>query len=223
LPVNQLPVDQLPVDQLPVDQLPINQLHSLARGVSVGAMSFFGELPEPEPEPSRVHHPWEPPQAEFPGIARIDLVDLVRTDQIAVAIAGISAYPSGFELFAIARLRADGGPGNPGPGAPADMARRSFRFGMQLSDGRKVIGEHGKRRPDPDSEPTGPILWQYLGGRGPHTHFSRWWAWPLPPPGPLEFVVEWPAAGIAETRAGLDAQLILDAARRSIRLWPDES
>ncbi len=27
--------------------------------------------------------------------------------------------------------------------------------------------------------------------------------------------------GIAESRAGFDAQLILDAARRSIRLWPE--
>jgi hypothetical protein len=27
--------------------------------------------------------------------------------------------------------------------------------------------------------------------------------------------------GIAETRIGIDAQLILDAAQRSIRLWPE--
>ena len=45
--------------------------------------------------------------------------------------------------------------------------------------------------------------------------------WPLPPAGPLEFVCEWPAFGIAESRAGIDAQLILDAARRSVRLWPE--
>ncbi len=28
--------------------------------------------------------------------------------------------------------------------------------------------------------------------------------------------------GITETRAGLDAELILDAAQRSIRLWPED-
>jgi hypothetical protein len=39
--------------------------------------------------------------------------------------------------------------------------------------------------------------------------------------GPLEFVCEWPALGIAESRAGIEAQLILDAAQRSIRLWPE--
>jgi hypothetical protein len=61
-----------------------------------------------------------------------------------------------------------------------------------------------------------------MGGGAPHTHFSRWWAWPLPPKGSLEFVFESPAFGIPETRADLDAQLILDAADRSIRLWPEE-
>jgi hypothetical protein len=37
----------------------------------------------------------------------------------------------------------------------------------------------------------------------------------------LEFVCEWPTFGIAESRAGIDTQLVLDAARRSIRLWPE--
>jgi hypothetical protein len=31
----------------------------------------------------------------------------------------------------------------------------------------------------------------------------------------------WPTFGIAESRAGIDAQLILDAAGRSFRLWPE--
>ena len=50
-------------------------------------------------------------------------------------------------------------------------------------------------------------------GGGPHSFVSRWWAWPLPPTGPLEFLCEWPAFGITESRAGINAQIILDAAR----------
>jgi len=38
----------------------------------------------------------------------------------------------------------------------------------------------------------------------------------------VTFVCEWAAAGIPETRASLDAQLIVDAARRSVRLWPED-
>jgi len=37
----------------------------------------------------------------------------------------------------------------------------------------------------------------------------------------LTFVCEWPAYGIPETRAAIDGQLILDAARHSIQIWPD--
>jgi hypothetical protein len=39
--------------------------------------------------------------------------------------------------------------------------------------------------------------------------------------GPLEFVCEWPTFGRGETRIGIDAKLILDAAGRSTRLWPE--
>jgi hypothetical protein len=106
------------------------------------------------------------------------------------------------------------------PAAEPEPPRRSFRFGLQLADGSKVIGLHGGR-PAIDSEPPGPILWPFLRGGGPRSQFSRWWAWPLPPAGPLEFVCEWPAFGIAETRASIDAQVILAAAGRSVRLWPE--
>jgi hypothetical protein len=40
--------------------------------------------------------------------------------------------------------------------------------------------------------------------------------------GPPEFICQWPVYGIGEIRVGLDAQLILDAARRSIQLWPED-
>jgi hypothetical protein len=65
-------------------------------------------------------------------------------------------------------------------------------------------------------------LRQFLGGGTPRSHFSRWWSWPLPPAGPLEFVCEWSALGIPETWAGIQAQPILDAAARSVQLWTVE-
>ena len=54
-----------------------------------------------------------------------------------------------------------------------------------------------------------------------HADTTSWWTWPLPPAGPLELVCEWPAFGIAESRAVIDAQIILGAAARSIQLWPE--
>ncbi len=49
-----------------------------------------------------------------------------------------------------------------------------------------------------------------------------YWVYPLPPPGPLAFVREWPALGLFETLVEIDAQPILDAAARSVQIWPDD-
>jgi hypothetical protein len=193
--------------------------------VTMAYMSFFDDAPAAEPEPPRVHHPWDPPEAEFPAAVLSGALMLGRTERAAVAITGIAAYSAGFEVFVTARFRSAGGasgPGDRGPGGPEPRAdRRSCRLGLQFADGTKVIGQHGGPR-SADAEPAGPILRTFLGGGGLRSSFWRWWAWPLPPAGPMEFVCEWPALGIPESRAGLDAQLILDAAARSILLWPEE-
>jgi hypothetical protein len=138
-----------------------------------------------------------------------------------VAVTGLSAFSAGIEIFVTARIRPSASrPEQHLPGGPRDLAasRRSFRFGLQFSEGGKAAGGPGSRRPVHDSEPAGPVLYSFAVGGGPHSFISRWWMWPLPPAGPLEFVCEWPAFGIAESRTGIDAQLILDAAAsRSIK------
>jgi len=89
---------------------------------------------------------------------------------------------------------------------------------MQLSDGSTVTSG----RLAPDSEPTRPILLPRGGGGTLHYRHSRWWAWPLPPGGPVEFFCQSPMPGISDhPRVRIDAQLILDAAQQSIRLWPE--
>jgi hypothetical protein len=186
-------------------------------------VGFFDELPAVAPTPPRRHRPWEPPEAELPGIVQTDTLLLARTDQVAVALTGLSAYSTGSEIFLTARIRPSADhPEQHTPGGPRDLAasRRSFRFGLQFSDGSKAAGSPGSR-PDHDAEPTGPILYPFAGGGGPHSFVSRWWTWPLPPAGPLEFVCEWPAFDIAESRVAIDAQVILAAARLSVRLWPE--
>ncbi len=189
-------------------------------------MGFFDDLPaHPGARylPRRWPHPWGPPEAEFPGIALINTLQFERSGQAAVAITGISAYTAGFEIFVTHLIR----PGALGPAgdrmpdpSPVGVpeALRSFHLGLQLSDGSKVISGRLYFGPLPGSEPARPIL-RPIGG---DTQFSRWWAWPRPPGGPLEFVCEWPRFGITETRAGIDAQLILDAAQRSVQLWPED-
>lgn len=182
-------------------------------------MGFFDDLPAPVPEPLwRHHHPWDPPEAEFPSIVSVDTTVLGRTDQVAVAITGLSAARAGFEIQLTAHFRPDtGDEAGPGP----KEARSSLRFGLQLAGGAKVFGRHGGRHRDHDAEPEAPMLQAFAGGGTPLSFLSRWWAWPLPPKGSLDFVAEWPAYGLPESRVTLDAGLILDAAQHSIQLWPE--
>lgn len=73
----------------------------------------------------------------------------------------------------------------------------------------------------PADEPPGPLLLPHRGGGG---HDQRWdtgyWVWPLPPPGPVTFICQWPAYRIAETRGEIDARLIVDAAGEAREIWP---
>jgi len=45
---------------------------------------------------------------------------------------------------------------------------------------------------------------------------------PLPPESTVLFVCEWPEYGIAESRVTVEGKLVLDAAARAKRLWPDD-
>ena len=182
-------------------------------------MGFFDEAPAPVPEPLWRHHqPWDPPEAEFPSIVSMDTMILGRGDRAAVAITGMTAVRTGFEIQLTAHFRPDASDeAGPGP----KEARHSLRFGLQLADGSKVFGRHPRRPRGPDTEPEGPLLQAFALGGTPLSFLSRWWAWPLPPKGALDFVTEWPAYGLPESRISLDAGMILDAAQHSIQLWPE--
>jgi hypothetical protein len=183
---------------------------------------FFRKSPARGPAPRRVHHPWNPPEAEFPGIVAMDTLHFDRSEQAAVAIIGIAAYAGGFEFFLARRIR----PGTLGldEDPTPEMRRRrlgepeEFPISVQFSDGRQAVSG----RPRGDSEPTGPILQSRGGGGTSHSQLFQWWVWPLPPAGPLEFICQWPVYGIGETRVGIDGQVILDAARLSVQLWPED-
>jgi hypothetical protein len=70
--------------------------------------------------------------------------------------------------------------------------------------------------PPGDQAPSCRIL-DFGGGTGSlHRSDSRWWTWPLPPPGRLDFICQ---LGPVERRVSIEAQLILDAAQRSMRVW----
>ena len=181
-------------------------------------MRSFRRRP-PVPKLARIlPRPWDPPETEFPAAVPISTLQFGRSGQTAIAITGVWAYSNGFEFFVTRIIRPDA-PGfdeDPVPGAPRGTLaeRQSFRISLQLADGSTVVSG----RSDGDAEPTGPILRSSGGGGSSHRVVLRWWAWPLPPSGPLAFICQ---LGTGETRVSMDAQLILDASRHSVRVWPE--
>ena len=94
-----------------------------------------------------------------------------------------------------------------------------LRFGVEFADGAKATNLPGP--PGPPGEPAGPLLLQRGGGGGGSRWDQTYWVWPLPPPGPLAFVCEWPAEEISLTRAEIDAELVLGAAAKAEILWDE--
>jgi hypothetical protein len=197
-------------------------------------VSEFFESPPPTPKQEVYRQPpwFGAPRGTIPGIVAVELV-LARTDRFAVCISRLGAYPTGFE-FDLLALAAPGGadgdeldPMQFGHGrhrARVDqrLAPDEFlRLGVQFADGGKATNLPGARQYGP-GQPDGPVLHGGGGGGGDNHWHQIEWVWPLPPPGPLAFVCEWPAAGIPVTRKEIDAQLILEAADRAKVIFSDQ-
>ncbi|WP_433074508.1 hypothetical protein ACQP1P_27495 [Dactylosporangium sp. CA-052675] len=184
-------------------------------------MGFFDQRPEPAPVREADPVPWARPETVLPGIAA-DTVILARTDDAVLALSELRAYPNGFQLVFTAVVRQP--PGRPGFGSngflrryePGPVPDTFLRFGMRFADGTVLTnldadpGNPGEVRPRLMPE----------GGHGGRRRYEQsYWVSPLPPPGRLDVVVEWPAQGIPETTVELGAAVVLDAARRAQTLF----
>ncbi|MBX6752329.1 MAG: hypothetical protein IRY85_22155 [Micromonosporaceae bacterium] len=168
---------------------------------------------------------WSRPTSVLPGVAPLELV-LARTDDIAVAIPVLLGYPNGFEFHLAIRLRSAGEEhqlppllhGMPGPGgrlATGDMLRLAVVYG----DGRAATNL-GLRHRMPEAD-GGLHLFPEGGGGGGGSYDMRYWVHPLPPPGSVTLIGEWPRFGVPETRVEVPAQTVLDASARAVSLWPE--
>jgi len=159
---------------------------------------------------------------------------LARTDRIAVALVGATAFSTGATLaLAVRSRRSDaqdffGDPFEMPFGHPLRRAQHGgeldpdvLRFGVQFSDGGKATTSGGSSsRVGDDQEPSGPLLFERGGGGSPADYTSEFWLWPLPPPGPVTFAVEWPAREIELSKQQVDASVFIDASEQSEALWP---
>ncbi|MEE3067455.1 MAG: hypothetical protein VYA67_26555 [Actinomycetota bacterium] len=190
-------------------------------------MSFFDSMPPPPPPgPVRAHRPaWMQPDAVIPESVPGELL-VIRTEEVAVSIGGVCAYPNGFEFTAHVRMRGRGGNVLGGIDPFGRFGRRGeptsgdvLRLGLLYADGRRgaTTGGHGL-----SEDPERLVLLPGGGGGSDRRWDCRFWVYPLPPAGPVTFVAAWPECGVAETRAELDGAAIGAAAARAVILWPEE-
>lgn len=183
-------------------------------------MSSFFDPVEAEPEPKRHREPeWMGPRSNVLGAPVAVSLLLGRTDDVAVSLGPVAAYPNGFEIRVQIRLRS-GDHVHPMEIHPHRGGGEGFRFGVQFADGRKTTNRFPSRTPE-----EGPPQPPRLGMRGGHGGMGSWdwnfWVWGLPPAGPVTFACVWPAQGLPESVAELDAAPILEAAAQAVELWPD--
>jgi hypothetical protein len=184
---------------------------------------FFDPPPPLQPEPPTPE--WDgPPDGVVPVTLPVERV-IARTDAVVIYLAALVAYPTGFQfdLFVLA----DGSDEelDPFDFSYRETGRRTgeiqpglLRLGFAFADGTKATNtgayfnqhEWGEDAARPDA----PVMAGGPGSGDQGTWQSTWWVWPLPPPGPLQFVCEWPAAAIPQTRVDLDGASLLDAAGR---------
>jgi len=188
---------------------------------------FFEPPPPPAEPPSRATPipPWfGPPSGSLPGVVGLELV-LARTPALAVCVTRVSAYATGFELDVLTFGSSEAGEELDHPffmrrrGPRGARDEGSLRFGVQFSDGGKATNMGGPRPLRFEEQPQGPVLTGHGGGGGGSRWSQQFWVWPLPPPGQLALVCEWPAVSIPLTRHEIDAQLILDAAGRAQEIF----
>ena len=183
-------------------------------------MGFFDDIPQELGESAVRTGPR--PDGVLPTPVAIRLV-LARTDEVAIGVIGLWAFPTGFDFLVSVQLK-EAVPGTSAAsflgaldGEPLDG--EFLRLGVQFSTGGKAANTELRATREQSSNVAGPIMKVRIGGAGLLSRDWKYWISPLPPPGPLAFVCEWPAFGVAESRTEIDAQLLLDAASQSVDLW----
>lgn len=97
---------------------------------------------------------------------------------------------------------------------------RCLRLGVSFADGWKTAAVEA--HPPGGEEPAGPFMVPRGGGGGGDEWRSRLWLWPLPPPGPLTWVVAWADESIHEQSTTVDASELIAAAEKAEQLWSAE-
>jgi hypothetical protein len=202
-------------------------------------VGFFDDLrPPPRAEETEEETPeWISAPDGWVG-ALVPVQEIIgRSEEAAICLSRIVAYPVGFEVTLDAFTRSliwgipfDEASSEWHRGEHGRPPAQLLRYGVEFADGRKATNLGGMLggtvvgmpiNEDEEPDPAREIRLVPGGGHGGGRHSRQeLWVWPLPPPGPVAFVCEWPKYRILETRVEVDAGSIRDAAKKATEIWP---
>lgn len=180
------------------------------------------------------HASWVGPPGDILGYPVPLAQFIVKTEQAAVALQQVIAFPQGCSLALRIAVRRGSlkGPawerilgrltGEDPHSAPGGA---DLKFGVCLPGGLKAttVDNAFEGWMDPADWPEPPMLSQVGGGSasGDQSYHGdrELWLWPLPPREPFEFVIEWKSMGVGSATATLDGDAIARAAEQALPYW----
>ncbi len=158
------------------------------------------------------------PAQDEVGVLALSSFLLARTEEVVVAVRGITAYSDGLQISLVV-LFADEQKAEDLSWSMRDFSRSPgrFRFGAVFSDGRSATS--GTRDAPQVASPSEPSLVLRQTVPADLVWDGTYWLHPLPPPGPLVLGCRWPDRAIPETLVEIDPAPLLDAAATCGPVW----
>jgi hypothetical protein len=174
------------------------------------------------------HRPSDEQRLEFGRAIAINQ-PLFRTEHAAAHVPVITVFSNAFEFELELHTRSDDLTPKDffyGPGVMKTLEQHAgelppwlLRIGIAYADGRKATSFDAWA----EREAADRLVMQHYGGGGGGRRWQhRYRIRPLPPAGLVTLVVEWPAAGVAETRVSIDSAPLLEAAAGIQATWPTD-
>jgi hypothetical protein len=156
-----------------------------------------------------------PPTDVVPAVIAVQ-VPLVQTSDLAMWLAGASVFGSGVAYTL--NIRWHPGRSVSPPFIPGRGGRDGLCLAIETDDGARALARRGLPR-GRTVEPAPPLLTALGAHHGPGFATVDLWMWPLLEVG-VEWIVEWRAERISETRKAQALAPIASVAHLAARLWP---
>jgi hypothetical protein len=176
--------------------------------------------------PEDPFEPWFGPPRNVVGHPLPLTLLLAQTENLAIVITDVVAFPTGFVFTVIARRKI---------ALYGDAWMDAFRRDRERPEGSSshllqmaILLPDGSRLSSlaptlPKLErPSGPCLVPRGGPPGDSWSVgATFWIWPLPTSGNILFECDWPSQRVEKVAAHLETALLVESARNAVTLWED--